>query len=93
MSPHTHVSRAPSRGKSPGALRRGRLRQVVNRRPGLAPAKAVDVVVVPVDLAVLHGFELLEALAFVVGLSIVVVVGFSFAIGVSSACQRRSLPV
>ena len=46
-NPRTRASRAPSRGKWPGALRRGSLRQVVNRRPGLAPAEAIDVVVVP----------------------------------------------
>ena len=64
---------------------------MVNRRPGLAPAEAVDVVVVPVELAVLHGFELREAHAYVVGLSTVVVVGLSNAVGVSSAggaCSR-----
>ena len=65
-NPRTRASRAPSRGKWPGALRRGSLRQVVNRRPGLAPAEAIDVVVVPVELAVLHGFELREAHAYVV---------------------------
>ena len=54
---------------------------MVNRRPGLAPAKAIDVVVVPVELAVLHGFELREAHAYVVGISIVVFVGLSFAVG------------
>ena len=56
-------------GGCPGALRRKRLSQVVDRGPGLAPAKAVDVVVVPVDLAVLDGLKLRNALAVVVGLA------------------------
>ena len=59
-SPRTRASRAPSRGKWPGALRRGSLRQVVNRRPGLAPAEAIDVVVVPIFIPGLvnHGSAL-----------------------------------
>ena len=77
-----HIICPPSRGKCPRSLRRGRLRQVVDRGPGLAPAKAVDVVVVPVDLAVLDGFKLRNALAVVVGLGFVV--GLSFAVGVAS---------
>ena len=51
----------------------------------MAPAKAVGVGVVPVDLALLDGLEPRDALAVVVGLSFVVVVGLSYAVGVSSA--------